>query len=242
MFLINTPRFNSKLCCAILPSQMFSCCMIQMNSIQWWHSIGLWNVFLMKLCPFLDGIQAEPDAMVLVSPRKRSCQIFTVKLCKTRRTMTILHVQCNAVLKTVRERNRVAVTVVVVTVTSRTWPTRVVPSLSFTSASRRNIVAPNTLFHERCRCRQPRSSSSSPICYRSSSDWCCSRATSVAATTMTLSRRVSPSFTSFVPSAARGIKRVRHDEITTRRWRMTLREWATCDERLLSVVYNEQQQ
>lgn len=64
-----------------LPSQIYPCCNNPHNmSVQWWQYVGLWKVFLLKLCPWLAGVSAENDAMIPDPARHRSRQIFTVKL------------------------------------------------------------------------------------------------------------------------------------------------------------------
>lgn len=73
---------------------MYPCCMRpQSMSVQLWQYVGLWKVFLLKLCPWLAGVSAETDAMIPDPPRHRSRQILTVKLRRARRASTyyILH-------------------------------------------------------------------------------------------------------------------------------------------------------
>ena len=84
---------------------MYPCCMRpQSMSVQLWQYVGLWKVFLLKLCPWLAGVSAETDAMFPDPPRHRSRQILTVKLRGARRASTY-YITCQPLrdLETVRE-------------------------------------------------------------------------------------------------------------------------------------------
>lgn len=61
------------------PSQMKPCWMRpQSMSLQWWQYVGLWKVFLQKLCPCAAGGCSVEPATDAMSPSHRSRQIFTV--------------------------------------------------------------------------------------------------------------------------------------------------------------------
>lgn len=61
------------------PSQMKPCWMRPHSmSLQWWQYVGLWKVFLQKLCPCAAGGCSVEPATDAISPSHRSRQIFTV--------------------------------------------------------------------------------------------------------------------------------------------------------------------
>lgn len=65
----------------ISPSQMKPCCMRPHSmSPQWWQYVGLWKVFLPKLCPCAAGGCSVGPATDAMTPTHRSRQIFTVNL------------------------------------------------------------------------------------------------------------------------------------------------------------------